>query len=213
MTAVPIVIISTSTFTRSGIQQITAQSEGRIQIAAMFGNFSEADAYLKAHQARALIIDDSLPKGVNLVKELKKLIEAHPGLAVIMITQRPTVSLVRLMLNLGTRAILHRDDDLDHTLNQAVHLAVAGGTIISPQVSQLLEHQPALPKAIDQRDIDVLQLLTDGLRAKEIAAQLSIDRRVVYRIIQKVSTVYDAQNIAQLVRIIEQRKLLPPRKE
>ena len=213
MTAILVVVVSTSGLTRGGIQQIISKSEGRIEIAAMFASLSETNTFLSDHNARVLVIDDSLPRGVNLTKELKKLTEAHPGLATIMIAQRPTVSLVRLMLGLSARGILHKDDDLDHTLNQAIQLAAAGGTTISPRVSQLLEQQPTLPSVIDQRDLDVLQLLTEGFQPKEIAAHLGIDRRVVYRIIKKLCSAYDAQNVAQLVRIVEQQKLLSPKKE
>lgn len=213
MTAIPVVVVSTSGLTRGGIQQIISKSEGRIDISAMFASLSETNTFLSDHPARVLVIDDSLPRGINLTKELKKLTEAHPGLAILMIAGRPTVSLVRLLLGLSARGILHKDDDLDHTLNQAIQLAASGGTTISPRVSQLLEQHPALPSNVDQRDLDVLQLLTDGYQPKEIAAQLGIDRRVVYRIIKKLTAAYEAQNVAQLVRILEQQKLLSPKKE
>lgn len=213
MTAIPVVVISTSGLTRGGIQQIISKSEGRIVISAMFASLSETSTFLRDHAVRVLVIDDSLPRGVNLSKELKKLTDAHPGLAILMIAGRPTLSLVRVMLGLNARGILHKDDDLDHTLNQAIQLAASGGTTISPRVSQLLEQQPKLPNNVDQRDLDVVQLLTDGYQPKEIAAHLGIDRRGVYRIIKKLTAAYEAQNVAQLVHIIEQQKLLSPKKE
>jgi DNA-binding NarL/FixJ family response regulator len=213
MTALPIVIISTSALTRGGIQQIVAKSESRIEVVNTSATFADANAYLKDHKVRVVIIDDSLPRGVNLKSELNKLTEAHPGLAIVMIVQRPTVSLVRAIMSSGARAILHRDDDLERTLNPAIHMAAAGGATISPSVSKLLEQQPVLPSAVDQRDMDVLQLLTDGFQPKEIAAHLGVDRKIVYRAIKKLSNVYDAQNIAQLVRYVEQHKLLPLKKK
>jgi two-component system uhpT operon response regulator UhpA len=212
MTAIPVVIVSTSTLTRGGIRQIIAQSQTRIEIAGMFTSFSELGAFLKDHPVRVFIIDDSLGHGVNLSKELKRLLEAHPGLATLFILQRPTSSLVQKMLAIGVRAILHKDDDLEHTLNQAIQLAVAGGVTISPRVSHLLDKQQVLPEDLDQRDVDVFELLTEGLQPKEIAAYLGIERRAVYRSIKKLTTVYDAQNLPQLVVLAQQHKTLPLKK-
>jgi DNA-binding NarL/FixJ family response regulator len=212
MTAIPVVIVSTNALIRGGIQQTIVQPETRIDVTGMFASFSELSAFLKDHQARVFIMDDSLPKGVNLSKELKRLIEAHPGLAVILILQRPTPSLVQKVLAIGVRAILHKDDDFQRTLNQAIQLAVAGGVTISPRVSHLLEKQQALPEDLDQRDVDVFDLLTEGLQPKEIAAYLGVERKVVYRSIKKLTTVYDAQNLPQLVVLAQQHKIRPLKK-
>jgi len=213
MTVIPVVIISTNTLIRGGIQQIIAQSDVRIETAGIFASFTETSAFLKDHKARVLIIDDSLPRGINLAKELKNLTAAHPGLAVILIAQRPTLSLAQLMIKIGVRGILHKDDDLEHTLNQAIQLALTGGMTVSPRVSQLMEQQQTLPSAIEQRDIDMLQLLTDGLQPKEIAVHLGVERKVVYRSIKKLTSAYGAQNVAQLVDLAHQHKLLPLKKK
>ncbi|MDL1902825.1 response regulator transcription factor [Anaerolineae bacterium CFX9] len=212
MTAIPVVIVSTNALIRGGIQQIIVQPETRIDVVGMFTSFSELSAFLKNHQARVFIMDDSLPKGVNLSKELKHLLEAQPSLAVVLILQRPTPSLIQKMLTIGVRAILHKDDDFNRTLNQAIQLAVAGGVTISPRVSHLLEKQQALPANLDQRDVDVFNLLTDGLQPKEIAAYLGVERKAVYRSIKKLTTVYDAQNLPQLVVLAQQHKINPLKK-
>ncbi|KXK53111.1 MAG: putative NarL family two-component response regulator [Chloroflexi bacterium OLB13] len=212
MTAIPVVIVSTNALIRGGIQQIIVQPETRIDVTGMFASFSELSAFLKDHQARVFIMDDSLPKGVNLSKELKRLLEAHPGLAVILILQRPTPSLVQKVLAIGVRAILHKDDDFQRTLNQAIQLAVAGGVTISPRVSHLLEKQQLLPENLDQRDVDVFDLLTEGLQPKEIAMYLGVERKAVYRSIKKLTTVYDAQNLPQLVVLAQQHKMRPLKK-
>jgi len=212
MTAIQVVIVSTSALIRGGIQQIIAQSETRIDVIGTFASFSELSAFMRDHPARVFIMDDSLSKGVNLLKELKHLLEDHPGLAVLLILQRPMPSLVQKLLAIGVRAILHKDDDLQRTLNQAIQLAVAGGVTISPRVSHLLEKQQALPEDLDQRDVDVFDLLTEGLQPKEIAVYLGVERKAIYRSLKKLTTVYDAQNLPQLVVLAQQHKMRPLKK-
>jgi len=84
---------------------------------------------------------------------------------------------------------------------------------VSPRVSQLMEQQQTLPNAIEQRDIDMLQLLTDGLQPKEIAVHLGVKRKVVYRSIKKLTSAYGAQNVAHLVDLAHQHNLLPLKKK
>jgi two-component system uhpT operon response regulator UhpA len=213
LTAVSVVIISTSALTRGGIQQIVGKPDVQIEVVNMTANFTDASSFMRDHNVRVAIIDDSFPRAVNLTRELKKLVDAHPGLAMVLIMQRPMVSTVRAMLNSGARAILFKDDDLDRALIQAIHMAADGGTTISPTVSRLLEQQTILPSTVDQRDMDVLQLLTDGFQPKEIAAHLGVDRKIVYRGIKKLSVTYGAHNVAQLVDIAHQHKLLPLKKK
>jgi DNA-binding NarL/FixJ family response regulator len=56
-----------------------------------------------------LIMDDS-PHTANLLKALKRLLEAHPGLAVIVVMQRPTASVTQKLLAVGVRALLHKKE-------------------------------------------------------------------------------------------------------
>lgn len=212
MTAIPVVILSTSALIRGGMRQIIAESDSNIDVVGVFVSFSELKDFLDAHPARVFITDDSLSKGGSLSKELKQITHAYPGLAVLLIVQRPTSSLVQKMLAIGVRGLLHKDDDLHRTLNQAIQLAAAGGVTISPRISHLLEKQPVLPENLDQRDIDVFDLLTEGLQPKEIAALLGVDKRAVYRSIKKLTTVYDAHNVAHLVVLAQQHKVRPLKK-
>lgn len=212
MAATQVVIVSTSGIIRGGIQQLIAQSDSKIAIAGSFNSFAEASTFMRENTVRVLVIDDSLPHGSSLTKELKKLMDVHPGVAIVMIAQRPTVSLLQLMLQIGARGILHKDDDLERTLAAAIQMAASGGTTISPRVSQMMDQQPTLPRAVTQRDLDVLIFSTEGLQPKEIAAHIGVDKKVIYRSIEKMCKVFDAQNVAQLVDTAHQRKLLPPKK-
>lgn len=210
MPPIQLIVVSTSVLTRGGIQQVVAQSDVPIQVVGMFANFSEANRFLNDSHAHVLLIDDSLPRATNFAEEVKQIIDHHPGLAIIMIAHRPTASLTRRLLDHGARGMMHKDDDLERGLNHAILLASQGGTYLSPSVSRLLDYQRPLPNRIEQRDIDVLQLLADGFQAKEISAHLGIHRKTVYRILGTLRDVYDAQSNAQLIDIAHQTKLLDP---
>jgi len=83
---------------------------------------------------------------------------------------------------------------------------------ISPLIAEFLDKTLALPAKITQRDLDILQLLTDGMEAKEIAAHLGVTYSVVNRTINRLLRTYTVQNVAQLAvmayQILKVRKQL-----
>ncbi|GIK28171.1 response regulator transcription factor [Anaerolineae bacterium CFX9] len=211
---IDLIVVSTNVLIRGGIQQVVAKSDIPTEVVGTFSNFPEADKFLTDHRVRVLVIDDSLPRATNLAQEIKRLLDRHPGLAILMIAQRPTASLVRLLLDHGARGLIHKGDEMERGLNHAIQLAARGGISISPSVSRMLEFQRPLPKHIAQRDLDVLQLVAEGFQAKEISAHLGIHRKSVYRILRTLREVFDAQSNAHLIDIAHQNHLLdPPQKD
>jgi DNA-binding NarL/FixJ family response regulator len=214
MTIVPIIVVSTNVLFRAGVQQILLpKTSAPPRTVMMADGFAAVSALMKTQAARVLIIDDSLPAGSNLVREVRLLLDAYPGVSVVLILQRPMPSLVQKMLSIGVRSILHKDDVLEQTLTHTIQLVLAGSIMLSPMVSHLLEKPTILPGDLDQRDADVLTLLTEGLQPKEIAARLGIGQKVVYRCIQRLNSVYEAQSVTQLVILAQQHANVPKKRE
>jgi len=203
MANIQVVIVSAAALTRAGLKEIITQSGTQIEVAGSFESLAEADAFLNSHNARVLITDES-PHTVNMVKALKRLTEVHPGLAVILVMQRPTASVAQKLIALGVRALLHKDDDLGNTLNYTIQTAVKGNMTISPLIAEFLDKSVALPAKITQRDLDILQLLTDGMEAKAIAAHLGVTYGVVNRTINRLLRTYNVQNVPQLAAMAHQ---------
>lgn len=211
MANIQIAIVSAIALTRAGLKEIITQSGTHIDVAGSFESLADADEFLNNHKARVLITDES-PHTVNMVKALKRMMEGHPGLVVILVMQRPTASVAQKLIALGVRALLHKDDDLGNTLNYTIQTAVKGNTTISPLIAEFLDQSVALPAKITQRDLDILQLLTDGMQAKEIAAHLGVTYGVVNRTINRLLRTYNVQNVPQLAvmahQILKVRKQL-----
>lgn len=203
MANIQVVIVSATALTRAGLKEIITQSGTQIEVAGLFESLAEADTFLNSHNARVLITDESLHTA-NMVKALKRQMEMHPGLVLILVMQRPTASVAQKLIALGVRALLHKDDDLGNTLNYTVHTAVKGNMTISPLMAEFLDQSVALPAKITQRDLDTLQLLTDGMETKEIAAHLGVTYGVVNRTINRLLRTYNAQNVPQLVLMAHQ---------
>jgi DNA-binding NarL/FixJ family response regulator len=203
MAKIQVVVVSKNALIRGGLRDIINQAVTQTVVAGLFESLAEADAFLNSHEARVLIADDS-PHTVNLLKALKRLMEIHPGLVIIMVMQHPTASVTQKLLALGVRALLHKDDDLETTLNHTIQNAVKGSMTISPLIAEFLDQAVTLPANITQRDLDILQLLTEGMEAKAIAVHLGVTYSVVNRAINRMLRTYNVQNVAQLVLIAHQ---------
>jgi two-component system uhpT operon response regulator UhpA len=211
MAKIQVVIVSKNALIRGGLRDIINQAATQIVVTGLFESLAEADVFLNNHEARVLITDDS-PHTVNMHKALKRLMDMHPGLVIILVMQRPTASITQKLFALGVRALLHKDDDLENTLNHTIQTAVKGSMTISPLISEFLDQSVALPAKITLRDLDILQMLTEGMEAKEIAARLGVTYSVVNRSINRLLRTYNVQNVPQLAvmahQILKVRKQL-----
>jgi two-component system response regulator DesR len=131
----------------------------------------------------------------------------HPGLAILLIGSRPTGSLIKRLLDHGARGFLHKNDDHDNSLIDAITVVRKGGMYLSPGASRLLKAQRPKPGKISERDLDVLQLTADGFEVKEISAHLGLSDKTIYRIQATLREIYNAQNNANLIDIAHQLKL------
>jgi two-component system response regulator DesR len=208
MRPITVVVVSTNALIRNGIQQVVMKSDIPIEVAAVCATFREAYEFLDQRRAQVIIIDYSLPRSTNLAQEVKKLRARQANLAVLMIAQRPTATLLRLLREHGVRGMLHKDDDLERGLLSAIPMIADGGFSVSPRISRLLDVQRPLPDELQQRDVDVLQLTADGFQVKEISSHLGLASKTIYRTLQMLREVYDAHSNAQLIDIAHQKKLL-----
>lgn len=209
MRTIKLVFVSANALTRGGIQQIMAKSEPSIEVVCTVADFPAAHQYLDDNPVDVVLIDEALPLYTNLLSEVRTLCFEHFGVAVVLILQRPTVSLVMRFLHVhGVRGILQKNDDLECNLAQAIVLVKQRSTYLSPGISQLIDSQRPLPTGIAQRDIDVLKLLADGLDTKEIAFHIGVRSHTIYRILQSLRVLFNVQTNTHLISIAHQSKLL-----
>lgn len=208
MRPIKMIVVSTNALTRSGVQHLVTRSEQpTIEVIGRFKDFKEADDYLHEHVVDILLIDDALPANTNLLREVKTLLSIHFGLEVIVILQHPTTSLVQRLLDYNVHGLLHKHDDLELFLAQAVILVKKHGTYLSPGISHCRVGHHKLPSTIEQRDYDVLRLLADGFEPKDIAEQMGVGSNTVYRTLRALRDTFSAQSNAHLIDIAHQTNL------
>ena len=128
-----------------------------------------------------IVMDAAMP-GTNGLLATKAIVAARPEAVVLMLSMHSEDTLVRQALDAGARGyILKNAIDLD--LAAAVKRVAAGERVIDPALMKPLPLPGERHRRLTKRELEVLQLVCDGLNNREIAAklELSINTVAVHR--------------------------------
>ena len=148
-------------------------------------NGAEALTQVEAHRLDVVLMDLQMPvmDGITAVETLQ---QTHPTLAIIILTTYKENDLLLRGLKAGARGYLLKDTDRQ-TLINTIHAAARGETLLKPELlQQVLSYQdkPSASKKeivnpLSARELEVLTMVADGARNKEIAHELNITERTV----------------------------------
>src|SRR5215510_300352 len=155
---------------REGIALILAR-ETDIEVVASAANADEAVAEFKRHRPDITLMDLRLGErnGIDAIKEIRR---DFPDARIVVLTMYQGDEDIHRALSAGAATYLLKDalsDDLIRVVRE-VH---AGGHPIGPDVRARLDQRAAQP-TLTPREIQVLQLVSQGKRNKEIAAILGL---------------------------------------
>jgi DNA-binding NarL/FixJ family response regulator len=180
------------------------------------------DNGLKLLQAAAdlkpdlLIVDVGMPllNGLDAARELRK---AAPSIKIIFLTMNPDSDVANEAIRLGISGYLLKTCREDELL-QAIRNALKGLSYISPSISQAIEENfirdprtLTRPKHLTTRQVQIMQMLSEGQTMKDIARILNISFRTVrfhkYQIMQELQI----KSIAELVQYAIKYGIITPR--
>ncbi|HKI37559.1 MAG TPA: response regulator transcription factor [Gemmataceae bacterium] len=162
-----------------------------------------------------LVTDITMP-GLSGIEVAARVVEAVPGIRVIVLSMHVEEGYVCRALQAGASGYLLKDATPDE-FAQAVRAVAAGGTYLSPTVAPAAEGAhpgragagPRL-RLLSSRQREVLHLIAQGLCTKEIAVRLSLSPKTVetHRAqLMKKLRIYD---VAGLVRCAIRSGLVDP---
>lgn len=148
------------------------------------GNLAAARAQLAKHAIDAVFLDLGLPDGdgLNLISEFR---QANPACEILVITVFADEKRVIRSLEAGASGYILKSDLADYA-GRLVSIIESGGSPISPSIARSLINRlrPPLEAAenqdlLSQREAEVLQLCSKGLRYAEIAEVLGVSSHTV----------------------------------
>jgi DNA-binding NarL/FixJ family response regulator len=175
-----VVIVDDHAVVRSGLQSLLDTAEG-IDVVGAASDGSAAIEVVESTTPDVVLMDLSMP-GVDGVEATAAITQAHPEVAVVVLTSFSEPSRITAALEAGAIGYQLKDAAPDDLI-AAVRAAAVGGAPLDPRAARVLldRRAPATQgmAALSAREQEVLRLVTAGLANKQIARRLGIAERTV----------------------------------
>jgi DNA-binding NarL/FixJ family response regulator len=198
--AYTIVLADDHAMFRDGIRKIIE----RIKDALISGEVNdglELLELLKRSSPNLVILDISMPnlRGLEAIREIKK---TYPQIKVLVLTMHKKKEFLQQALRDGADGFLLKED-AGSELIRAVQTVRNGGKYLSPLLSGVLTSlavEEDKTEVLTIREREVLKLLAEGKRTKEIAEALYISPFTVRRHRSNIMEKLNIKNLADLVK-------------
>lgn len=182
-------------------------SDSRFQVIGETSNADEAVSIAKENTPDIVLMDINMSP-VNGFEATKLIRKYSPVSKVIGISMHSMPAYARRMLQMGAMGYVTKNSSKDELLAAIIEVS-AGKKYICEEVKNILAQQeleedggqPDM-NALSRREIDIVQLIKQGLSSKEIASRLDISLKTVevhrYNILKKLGL----KNTAALVNFI-----------
>ena len=206
---------------RSGVRLILAQIDPAIAVVeAVDGR--EAVDQARRERPDICLLDITMP-GLNGIDALPLLLQACPGLRVLVLSMHAERSFVSEAMRAGAHGYLLKDAAVDE-LADALRALREGRAYLSQRVaSDLLAdfarqapgqpespRAPASPALLSPRQREVLQLIAEGRATREIAERLHLSVKTVETHRAEIMRRLDIRDIAGLTRFALRHGMVSP---
>ncbi len=187
-TGIRIVIAEDSTILREGLKSLFS-SQPDFEIVGEAEDGMKAIRLAEEFKPDLILTDISMPRmtGMEAIREIKKV---SPKTKVLVLTVHKTEEYVLATFRAGADGYALKEST-SHELVMAIRMVLAGNLYLSPGISsKAIEGYPERNKkrttnsfweAVTHREREVLKLVAEGYKTKEIANQLYISAKTVER--------------------------------
>jgi len=204
---ITVLLVDDHALVRRGFRRLLEDDPG-ITVVGEGSNGADAIRLVAELKPRVIVMDAAMP-GTGGLEATRKIIEKHPKAAILMLSMHAEETLVRQALAAGARGYVLKNA-LDLDLAAVVRRVAAGEQVIDPA---LVKPDP-LPgernRRLTPRELEVLQLICDGLSNKEIAVKLELSANTVAVHRANIMNTLGVHKTAELVVYALQNGLVNP---
>jgi DNA-binding NarL/FixJ family response regulator len=176
-----------------GLTAILAQADG-IEVVARLDGGTDLVRAVEQHAPDAVVTDLTMP-GLDGVTATRQLLQARPGLPILVLTMHEDDEHVLAAMRAGARGYLVKGADGEEIV-RAVRTVAAGGAVYGGSVARRIvafyaghDAESPVERAFPEltaREREVLELLAVGCRNHEIARRLGMSEKTVRNHVSQV---------------------------
>jgi DNA-binding NarL/FixJ family response regulator len=204
---ITVLLVDDHALVRRGFRRLLEDDAG-IEVVGEASNGAEAVRMVAELTPRVVVMDAAMPEmsGLNATRAI---LERHPDAAILMLSMHSEETLVRQALQAGAKGyVLKNAMDLD--LPAAVRRVAAGEQVLDPAVVPTAAAQGERNRGLTPRELQVLQLICDGLSNRAIAAKLDLSVNTVAVHRANIMNTLGVHKTAELVVYAIQNGLVNP---
>jgi len=191
---------------RRGFRRLL-EDDPSITVVGEASNGEEAVRLVGQLKPRVVVMDSAMP-GTSGLAATRTILASSPDTAVLMLSMHSEATLVRQAMDAGARGYVLKNA-LDLDLAAAVRRVAAGETVVDPALDR---PAPAAGERnrLTPRELEVLQLICNGLSNREIAAKLALSVNTVAVHRANIMNALGLHKTAELVMYAIQHGLVSP---
>jgi DNA-binding NarL/FixJ family response regulator len=182
---------------------LLVREQGDWGIVGEAGNGEEAVLLAEAHQPRIAVLDVEMP-GMNGIEAARRIRQVSPETRIVALSMYGDAHYQARMFEAGASAYVLKNEAITD-LVEAIQAVLRGDQFVSPTARPTGATVARRSAELDQRvlsdrEIEVLRLLTEGRRTKEIAEVLAISAKTVETYRSRIMLKLGIDNLAELVK-------------
>ena len=193
---------------------LLVREHGDWEIVGEAGDGAAAVALAEAHRPHIAVLDVEMP-GMNGIEAARRIRQVSPETRIVALSMYGDMHYQQRMFEAGASAYVLKNEAIDD-LVEAIQAALRGERFVSPAVIQrgapILGRSATLDqRVLSDRELEVLRLLAEGRRTKEIAEVLDISAKTVETYRGRVMLKLGIDNLAELVKFAIRAGIASPR--
>lgn len=167
------------TILRQGVRMLL-ERESDLKVVGEASDGQQAVALFQALRPDVVVMDISMPVMSGLIAT-RQIRQQAPGARVLILTMHDSDAYVFDMLDAGACGYVLKETAAEQLVD-AVHSVVQGDSVIYPSVALRLRpgaRDVPLRGRLTEREVEVVQLVAEGLTNQQIAARLNVSPKTV----------------------------------
>ena len=203
---ITVLLVDDHALVRRGFRRLL-EDDPAVRVVGEASSGDEGIALAQALRPDVIVMDAAMPGTSGLVAT-RTILAGWPEARVLMLSMHSEATLVRQAMDSGARGYILKSA-LDLDLSAAVKRVAAGDVILAPDIAP----SPDMPGERDRltpRELEVLQLICDGMSARAIAAKLGLSVNTVAAHRANIMNALGVHKTAELVVYAIQHGLVHP---
>ena len=203
MANIRVMLVDDHDLIRYGLRRLMEDQSG-IEVVAEADSGEKALELARSTKMDVILMDINMP-GIGGFEATSRLSKTHPEIKIIVLTAHSEGPLPKRLLEAGAVGFLTKGCDVKEMID-AIQKVRAGQRYIAPTIAQqlalsMLPGEESLLDALSQRELQVLIMISQGMRTNAISDKLSLSPKTVSTYRKRLHEKLDVSNDVEMMRL------------